>query len=88
MMQWCTTTYRSVSRNSTVEGIWQGVVPREAMRHPFLMHGILALSALHLASSTSSTTGASKEEYLRTAKSHQQQAVAGAFGDEPKWRDV
>ncbi|PYI20896.1 Zn(II)2Cys6 transcription factor [Aspergillus violaceofuscus CBS 115571] len=77
MMQWCTTTYRSVSRNSTVEGIWQGVVPREAMRHPFLMHGILALSALHLASATSSNTGASKEDYLRTAKSHQQQAVAG-----------
>ncbi|PYH49917.1 uncharacterized protein BP01DRAFT_370534 [Aspergillus saccharolyticus JOP 1030-1] len=80
MMQWCTTTYLSVSRNSTVEGIWQGVVPREAMRHPFLMHGILALSALHLASSPSSTTtnsGTTKEDYMRTAKSHQQQAVAG-----------
>ncbi|PWY86924.1 Zn(II)2Cys6 transcription factor [Aspergillus heteromorphus CBS 117.55] len=75
MMQWCTTTYRSVSRNSLVEGIWQGVVPREAMRHPFLMHGILALSALHLA--FSSPPGPTKDDYIRTAQTHQSQAVAG-----------
>ncbi|KAL3454650.1 hypothetical protein BJX65DRAFT_260933 [Aspergillus insuetus] len=74
MMQWCTTTYRSVSRNTTVESVWQAVVPREAMRHPFLMHGILALSALHLAANSN---GATKEQYVRTSKMHQNQAVVG-----------
>ncbi|RDW70713.1 uncharacterized protein DSM5745_08224 [Aspergillus mulundensis] len=74
MMQWCTTTYRSVSRNSSVESIWQAVVPREAMRHPFLMHGILALSALHLAVTCD---GDLKEQYIRTSKAHQKQAILG-----------
>ncbi|KAI9369307.1 hypothetical protein BJX61DRAFT_536528 [Aspergillus egyptiacus] len=74
MMQWCTTTYRSVSRNSTVECIWQAVVPREAMQHPFLMHGILALSALHLAVTSNDDT---REDYIRTSKTHQNQALLG-----------
>ncbi|KAL4884437.1 hypothetical protein BJY04DRAFT_8435 [Aspergillus karnatakaensis] len=74
MMQWCTTTYRSVSRNSAVECIWQAVVPREAMRHPFLMHGILALSALHLAVTNKNST---KDHYIRASKAHQHQAVIG-----------
>ncbi|KAL5052163.1 hypothetical protein BDW71DRAFT_6285 [Aspergillus fruticulosus] len=74
MMQWCTTTYRSVSRNSTVENIWQAVVPREAMRHPFLMHGILALSALHLAVTSG---GNLREQYILISKAHQNQAVLG-----------
>ncbi|KAL2821788.1 hypothetical protein BDW59DRAFT_174125 [Aspergillus cavernicola] len=74
MMQWCTTTYRSVSRNNTVECIWQAVVPREAMRHPFLMHGILALSALHLAVTSNDDT---KEHYIRASKAHQSQALLG-----------
>ncbi|KAL4929210.1 uncharacterized protein BDV17DRAFT_262095 [Aspergillus undulatus] len=74
MMQWCTTTYRSVSRDNTVEGIWQAVVPREAMRHTFLMHGLLALSALHLAVTSN---GDMKEQYIRTSKAHQKQAVQG-----------
>ncbi|CAK43752.1 uncharacterized protein An01g06330 [Aspergillus niger] len=75
MMQWCTTTYRSVSRNTSVEGIWQGVVPREAMRHPFLMHGILALSALDLGFNCPS--GPPKDYYIRTAQAHQSRAVTG-----------
>lgn len=28
--------------------LWRGPVMREALKHPFLMHGILALSALHM----------------------------------------
>ncbi|KAL4797389.1 hypothetical protein BDV19DRAFT_44728 [Aspergillus venezuelensis] len=74
MMQWCTTTYRSVSRNNTVEGIWQAVVPREAMRHPFLMHGLLALSALHLAVSSDDEM---RDQYIKTSKAHQKQAMLG-----------
>ncbi|KAE8356660.1 hypothetical protein BDV28DRAFT_83171 [Aspergillus coremiiformis] len=71
MVQWCTATYRSISRNKNVECIWHAIIPREGMRHPFLMHGILALSALHLAFTSSGTM---KEHYLMTALSHRSQA--------------
>ncbi|KAL4802805.1 hypothetical protein BDV18DRAFT_146627 [Aspergillus unguis] len=74
MMQWCTTTYRSVSCNRSVEDIWQAVVPREAMCHTFLMHGILALSALHLAVVSD---GDVRERYLVTSQAHQNEAVLG-----------
>jgi hypothetical protein len=74
MVQWCTATYRSISRNDAVEWIWHAVIPREAMHHPFLMHGILALSALHLAFTSG---GATKESYLMTARSHRRQARMG-----------
>ena len=29
--------------------LWRENIPREAIKHSFLMHGILALSALHIA---------------------------------------
>ncbi|GAB1204245.1 hypothetical protein APSETT445_002894 [Aspergillus pseudonomiae] len=74
MIQWCTATYRSISRDDTVEWIWRVVVPREAIHHPFLMHGILALSALHLAFDNSGTT---KESHLMIARSYQSQARVG-----------
>jgi len=36
-----------LSRSSYID-IWQVAIPRMALKHDFLMHGILALSALHL----------------------------------------
>jgi hypothetical protein len=44
------------------------------MRHPFLMHGILALSALHLAVTNQDDM---REHYIRASKAHQNQAVVG-----------
>lgn len=73
-MHWCSTTYRSVSRDSSVEWIWQTLVPEEAMRHPFLMHGILALSALDQASASH---GKAREGRLKIAQGHQTRATAG-----------
>jgi hypothetical protein len=32
-----------------VRHLWQSYIPRQALKHTFLMHGLLALSALHLA---------------------------------------
>ncbi|KAF9884632.1 hypothetical protein FE257_001385 [Aspergillus nanangensis] len=77
MVQWCTETYRSVSRNTAVEWIWHATIPREAMHHPFLMHAILALSSLHLAFTTPPgiVNGDLKTNYLRTAHAHRQQAL-------------
>ena len=74
MMHWHSSTYRSVSRDSTVEGIWQNVVPQEAVQHPFLMHGLLALSSLERACSSG---GRVREERIRVAQQHQACAMGG-----------
>ncbi|KAI9931437.1 hypothetical protein MW887_010012 [Aspergillus wentii] len=73
VIQWCTSTYCSISRNSAVERIWQTVVPREAMKHPFLLHGLLALSALHIAFNNE---GDERDHYSKIAQSHQIQSLA------------
>lgn len=73
MMHWCTTTYKSLARDPPSEQIWQTIVPNLSLRYPALRHGILALSALHLASSS---TGPSRRwRYLETARFHQTQAL-------------
>jgi hypothetical protein len=53
------------------EALWQDTVPQLARRNPFLMHGILACSALHLAYKTPSH----QLEYLVKATSHQHIAM-------------
>lgn len=78
MMHWCSSTYRSLSQNSSVEHIWQAVIPQESLQHAFLKHGILALSALHLASSSTSNNGRVQQGgYLKTAQAHHTQAMTG-----------
>ncbi|KAF2670624.1 hypothetical protein BT63DRAFT_243480 [Microthyrium microscopicum] len=44
-----TTTSFTLSNRTELQQIWQQVVPQIAFTHDFLLHGILALSALHLA---------------------------------------
>lgn len=75
MMQWCNATYRTVSRDSSVERIWQTAIPREAMHHAFLRHGLLALAALDRARSAGQ--GRSRDEHLKIAQMHQTQAMTG-----------
>lgn len=74
MMQWCNATYESLSRNERTGPVWRNAVPREGLAHPFLMHGILALSALHLA--RTGPEPSRRAEYLNRAVSHQNQALA------------
>ncbi|KAJ5815111.1 hypothetical protein N7474_006888 [Penicillium riverlandense] len=82
MIQWCNSTYENLSRNELTDPVWQYAVPIEALSHPFLMHGILALSSLHLA-----RTGlelARRASYLCRAVAHQNQALSlfrGVLGD-------
>lgn len=73
MMQWCNSTYRTLSREEATDQIWQAIVPQEALSHPFLMHGILALSALHLARVGSEDR---RTTYISSAVGHQNQALA------------
>lgn len=83
MVHWSTSAYRSVSWNTSVEPIWQSVVPQETLRHPALKHGLLALSALHLAF----TTRTGRESYLDMAHSHQGKAIISDLTtlDSPKY---
>ncbi|KAJ5754130.1 uncharacterized protein N7511_008283 [Penicillium nucicola] len=79
MMHWCTTTYKALARDPPSEKIWQTIVPNISLRYPALRHGILALSALNLASSS---TGPSRRwRYLETARAHQAQALNGLRQD-------
>jgi hypothetical protein len=75
MMYWCTTTYRSMARDDAAEALWQTVIPRLSLRCPSLRHGLLALSALQLAGSSSSPVR--KWRYLVSAREHQSHALAG-----------
>ncbi|KAJ5180846.1 hypothetical protein N7492_004056 [Penicillium capsulatum] len=74
MMQWCNSTYRTLSRNENTDRVWRNAVPEEALSHPFLMHGILALSSLHLA--RTGPEPSRRTAYLNRAVAHQNQALA------------
>ncbi|PMD43943.1 hypothetical protein L207DRAFT_525317 [Hyaloscypha variabilis F] len=56
---------------TTTASIWQVHVPKLAAAHPFLLHGILALSALHLAH----LTPTSRTPFIITANTHQSIAM-------------
>lgn len=51
--------------------LWRENIPREAIKHSFLMHGILALSALHIAH----TRPSEADKYLRSCDKHQTKAL-------------
>ncbi|OJJ97238.1 hypothetical protein ASPACDRAFT_1858694 [Aspergillus aculeatus ATCC 16872] len=74
MVQWCTHTYATLSRNHAVEWIWKSVIPRRAVHDPALMHGILALSALHLAFLH---THPQRKDYLDIAQWHHHKSISG-----------
>lgn len=74
MMQWCNTTFQTLSRSERTDPVWRTNVPEEALSHPFLMHGLLAVSALHLA--RTSKDPPSRSAYLTRAVAHQNQALA------------
>jgi hypothetical protein len=43
-------TCDSLMLNTEVRRLWRVAIPEEALKHPFLMQGLLAMSALHLTS--------------------------------------
>lgn len=48
MHHYTTTVYRLGVRENVVH-LWRDYIPQQAVKHPFLLHGLLALAALHLA---------------------------------------
>ncbi|KAH7166511.1 hypothetical protein EDB81DRAFT_285424 [Dactylonectria macrodidyma] len=65
-----TTSTTLVDRHGTLD-VWQKTIPQMAHEHPFLMHTILACSALHLAHSSPSQ----RPFFLLQARSHQDIAM-------------
>jgi hypothetical protein len=78
MMHWCTSTYKSMARDSNSERIWQQTIPNLSLHHPALREGLLALSALHIASTSTSSR---RWQYLDTARTHRAQALLGLHPD-------
>ncbi|EPS30942.1 hypothetical protein PDE_05896 [Penicillium oxalicum 114-2] len=74
MMHWCNHTHQTLSHNQSTDLVWRNAVTEEALSHPFLMHSILALSALHL--SRTGPEAPRRAAYLNRAVTHQNQALA------------
>ncbi|KAH6877218.1 fungal Zn binuclear cluster domain-containing protein [Thelonectria olida] len=66
-----TEVYISLSRDPAVAGIWKTVVPETAFTHKFLMHGLLAVSAVHYAH----THPEHRKEYVLVSNHYQTLAL-------------
>ena len=66
-----TSTYLDLAPNEETEKLWETIIPQLAFQHPFLKHGILACSALHLAYLNPSE----KQRFHFTAAWHQNEAL-------------
>lgn len=58
-----------------IRQVWQAVVPREALPYDFLVHGLVAFAAIHVAS----TCPANGHFYKSLALSHRQRALQSAL---------
>ena len=67
MYHYATTVCDIVGVREDLVHLWRDHIPQQAIKHPFLMHGILALTALHLAYFQLSTS----IQRLQTCDKHQ-----------------
>lgn len=72
-LQWILHTHKLFARNEETRKVWEIPVLQEALHTPFLMHGILAISALHLAYLRQHERQA---EWLNIAIAHKSTALA------------
>lgn len=70
---WCVSTSLTIFQDTSVDSIWQKIVPQIAVDHPHAMHSILCLSALHLASVDPSQQ---PELLVRAAEHHDKSITA------------
>lgn len=70
-LQFITSTYKIFVRREKSAEVWQNTIPRLALQYTFLLHGILAVSALHLASLRPHR----QREYTVLAAEHQDLAL-------------
>ncbi|KAL4808078.1 hypothetical protein BDV18DRAFT_167851 [Aspergillus unguis] len=72
MHKFSTETYQSFCNTTSDFHTWQVVVPQKALHHDFLMKGIFATAALHIASSLEPSAALS---YLNTALEYHNQTL-------------
>lgn len=73
MHHYSTVCYKTISEDEDFCVTLQNDVPKSAVAHPFLMHGILSLSALHLVRARRQSE--SCREYVELATGHQALAL-------------
>lgn len=66
-------TCSSLALRGDVRQVWRDVIPQEGYNHAFVMHGILAVSALH----KSLLTPSRRQEYLAVSAHHHVIGVEG-----------
>ena len=71
LRHYTTYTYKTIAIDRESETLWRSTIPMLASKHPFLMHGILACSALH---SCHNNPAQQYEQSLRSS-SHQEGAM-------------
>ncbi|KAL4780391.1 hypothetical protein BJX76DRAFT_338108 [Aspergillus varians] len=74
LAKWSSSTERSLTHSKSKDRSWQSIIRRDSVRYPALRHSTLALSAIHLAS-TSETGTAKRKDHLTDAARHYSQAV-------------
>ncbi|KAL1591360.1 hypothetical protein SLS60_012059 [Paraconiothyrium brasiliense] len=70
---WILSTSQTISESVILDSYWQTVFPQIAFLHPFVMHGILSIAALHLGY----LQGANKERRMIDAARHHNVALQG-----------
>lgn len=70
---WHTATAMSLTENEALSEVLRTQVPKEGLSHPFVMYGILGLSALHLSRQYS---GSCRQTYTDIAMRHYSQALS------------
>jgi hypothetical protein len=74
MHHFCTSTSLKIHNDPTITRVWSNTVPSIGIYHDFVMHGILALAALHLAY----LRPESRDTYLSQAVIHHQEGLRKA----------
>ena len=74
LRHWTEVAALTISRNDSDRGIWQTIVPRRALTNPYLLHGVYAISAIHLAFDAQ-TQNDEREGLIKTAEHHQSGAI-------------
>ncbi|GFF73268.1 hypothetical protein IFM61392_00854 [Aspergillus lentulus] len=72
LLNWCSTTYVTMAHTKQAEHIYQYVLPKEGLSYPFVLHGLLALSALHIARTRAQPPSS---HYFSIALEHQNRAL-------------
>jgi hypothetical protein len=75
MHNWSISTADTISNHRNIQILWRINIPVLGVHHPFLMHALLAISALHMQSTESDQSRSA--QYLQAAAHHHEHAVRG-----------